>query len=253
MLRIVKSISVPSHTSKYHKTTVLFDKLPKMSSRTVLLDVNAQLYESGGFFGKWRDCRIILYSDSRLDWFFDSTKLAGSLILKDLSNHVSFDGVTAEAGRNKPFVPKLIRANLLFSVATDASAKYFHWFLFEDKNEYNQFCDTLSDLLGKTRVVKKSALSARSPSVDPSKRKPRSRSAAPNRRLRFIRGGVNSDCRDSDTSDTNSVKMLYSCGAATPTPIRRNKHHPIPVYTEEQIAVATAKHGSSIEAFLNRI
>uniref|UniRef100_A0A914QFE7 PH domain-containing protein n=1 Tax=Panagrolaimus davidi TaxID=227884 RepID=A0A914QFE7_9BILA len=196
-------------------------------SRHVELDLNAQIYESGGFiFGKWKDCRIILYSDSRLDWFFDQTKLAGTLYLKDLRNFISFDGVSASAPQSKPFVPKLIKANLLFSVATDKSAKYYHWFLFESRREYHKFCDTVCLQIEKTRATKKS--SSRSPSVDPSKRKPRTNSSALPNRLRFLRG-INgsqegSESRGSrETTLTTTRKFIGGriYGSQTPNPIRR--------------------------------
>uniref|UniRef100_A0AC35FKM4 PH domain-containing protein n=1 Tax=Panagrolaimus sp. PS1159 TaxID=55785 RepID=A0AC35FKM4_9BILA len=218
-------------------------------SRHVELDLNAQIYESGGFiFGKWKDCRIILYSDSRLDWFFDQTKLAGTLYLKDLRNFISFDGVSASAPQSKPFVPKLIKANLLFSVANDKSAKYYHWFLFESRREYHKFCDTVCLQIEKTRATKnsssspnfvilfvektratKKSSSSRSPSVDSSKRKPRTNSSALPNRLRFLRG-INGSQEGSvesrgsrETTPTTARKFIGGriYGSQTPNPIRR--------------------------------
>ncbi|KAE9547909.1 hypothetical protein FO519_008878 [Halicephalobus sp. NKZ332] len=125
---------------------------------------------------------IVQIVTSLVGIFGTKKKLAGSINLIDVKDHVALDGLNTKGTQNKPFVPKLIRANLLFSVATDQMGKYFHWFLFETKSDYNEFCDAVCTLIGKIRIPRKAP---RSPSVDPSKRKSRSRSAAPNKyRLR---------------------------------------------------------------------
>ncbi|VDD90240.1 unnamed protein product [Enterobius vermicularis] len=119
------------------------------------LKEGALLRYKGGLFGKkWKECYVVLYSDSTLCWYDrkgDSSP-AGSVLLKDVVPYVCIGLLCDRMPVQRPKLPQGFSVHHLVGIGLDPRASKVYWFLFSSDSHLESWFTEIAKTLPKPNL-----------------------------------------------------------------------------------------------------